>query len=36
MLRRRLGEAGRARAVAEFSEATMLERTAALYREVLG
>jgi glycosyltransferase involved in cell wall biosynthesis len=36
MLRRRLGEAGRARAVAEFSEATMLKRTAALYREVLG
>jgi glycosyltransferase involved in cell wall biosynthesis len=33
-LRRRMGEAGRARAVTEFSEATMLERTAALYGEV--
>jgi glycosyltransferase involved in cell wall biosynthesis len=33
--RKRMGEAGRRRAVAEFGEATMLERTAALYREVL-
>jgi glycosyltransferase involved in cell wall biosynthesis len=32
--RRRMGEAARARAIAEFSEATMLERTAAVYREV--
>lgn len=33
--RKRMGDAGRRRAVAEFGEATMLERTAALYREAL-
>jgi glycosyltransferase involved in cell wall biosynthesis len=33
--RRRMGEAGRARAVAEFGEDTMLGRIAEIYREVL-
>jgi glycosyltransferase involved in cell wall biosynthesis len=33
--RKRMGEAGRERAIAEFGEATMLARIAALYREVL-
>jgi glycosyltransferase involved in cell wall biosynthesis len=36
VLRRTMGEAGRTRAVAEFGEDRMLERTARLYREVLG
>jgi starch synthase len=35
-LRRSMGEAGRARAVAEFGEDRMLERIAEVYREVLG
>lgn len=35
MLRLEMGEAGRFRAVEEFSEKTMLERTALIYREVL-
>jgi glycosyltransferase involved in cell wall biosynthesis len=35
-LRKRMGEAGRARALSEFSEATMLERTAAVYGEASG
>lgn len=35
-LRKRMGDAGRERAVAEFSEGTMLDRMAALYEEVLG
>jgi glycosyltransferase involved in cell wall biosynthesis len=35
-LRRRMGDAGRAKAVAEFGEDRMLERTAQIYREVLG
>jgi glycosyltransferase involved in cell wall biosynthesis len=34
-VRRSMGEAGRARARAEFSEERMLQRTAAVYREVL-
>jgi glycosyltransferase involved in cell wall biosynthesis len=34
--RRLMGEAGRARALEEFTEERMLERTAAVYREVLG
>jgi glycosyltransferase involved in cell wall biosynthesis len=34
-LRRSMGEAGRARALAEFDEDRMLDRIAALYREVL-
>ena len=33
--RRRMGDGGRARALAEFTEGRMLERTAAVYREVL-
>ena len=32
---RRMGDGGRARALAEFTEGRMLERTAAVYREVL-
>jgi glycosyltransferase involved in cell wall biosynthesis len=35
MLRRRMGEAGRARAVDRFGEESMLEETALVYREVL-
>jgi glycosyltransferase involved in cell wall biosynthesis len=35
MLRLTMGKAGRIRAVEEFSEETMLDRTAAIYREVL-
>jgi glycosyltransferase involved in cell wall biosynthesis len=34
--RRAMGEAGRARAIAEFGEERMLDRTAQIYREVLG
>ncbi len=34
-LRRRLGDAGRERALAEFTQERMFERTAAVYREVL-
>ena len=33
--RKKMGDAGRQRALAEFGEETMLDRTAALYREVL-
>jgi glycosyltransferase involved in cell wall biosynthesis len=35
-LARRLGEAGRERIAAEFTTRTMVERHAALYREILG
>jgi len=35
-LRRRMGEAGRVRALERFTEDRMLARTAEVYREVLG